>query len=182
MRNTSEVGASGNGQQWWWIPAESGQAQLFSRNYGNDINSYAASRDGALPRWLSWTHPTRGTPVAGVVMLCGIGLVAGIGLGLLMTPITTFAFFGTMDAILVLLIYVLVNISCILFFARKRRQRFNLLRHGIIPSLGLLITVGIVAAAVASPGPEPLSYIPIIVAVWLALGLLLLLVTRGKLG
>lgn len=143
---------------------------------------YAASRDGALPRWLSWTHPTRGTPVAGVVMLCGIGLVAGIGLGLLMTPITAFAFFGTMDAILVLLIYVLVNISCILFFARKRRQRFNLLRHGIIPSLGLLITVGIVAAAVASPGPEPLSYIPIIVAVWLALGLLLLLVTRGKLG
>jgi hypothetical protein len=35
---------------------------------------------------------------------------------------------------------------------------------------------------VASPGPAPLSYIPVIVAVWLALGLLLLLLTRGKLA
>ena len=81
-----------------------------------------------------------------------------------------------------LLIYVLVNIACILFFVRKRRAKFNLLRHGVIPVLGLLITVGIVGAAVASPGPAPLSYIPVIVAVWLALGLLLLLLTRGKLA
>lgn len=143
---------------------------------------YAASRDGALPRWLSWTHPTRGTPVAGVVLLCGIGLVAGLGLGLAMTPITAFGFFGTMDAILVLLIYVLVNIACIFFFLRKRREKFNPVRHAVIPALGLLITIGIVAAAVASPGQAPLSYIPIIVAVWLALGLLLLLITRGKLA
>jgi amino acid transporter len=143
---------------------------------------YAASREGALPRWLSWTHPTRGTPVAGVVMLCGIGLVAGLSLGLLMTPITAFGFFGTMDAILVLLIYAMVNVACLLFFARKRRAHFNALRHGVIPVLGLLITVGIVIAAVASPGPAPLSYIPIIVASWLALGLILLLVSRGKLA
>lgn len=143
---------------------------------------FAASRDGALPRWLSWTHPTRGTPVAGVVLLCGIGLVAGLGLGLAMTPITAFGFFGTMDAILVLLIYVLVNLACIFFFLRKRREKFNPVRHAVIPSVGLLITVGIVAAAVASPGQAPLSYIPIIVAAWLALGLLLLLITRGKLA
>jgi amino acid transporter len=143
---------------------------------------YAASREGALPRWLSWTHPTRGTPVAGVVMLCGIGLVAGLSLGLLMTPITAFGFFGTMDAILVLLIYAMVNVACLLFFARKRRAHFNALRHGVIPVLGLLITVGIVIAAVASPGPAPLSYIPVIVASWLALGLILLLVSRGKLA
>lgn len=143
---------------------------------------FAASRDGALPRWLAWTHPSRGTPVAGVAMLCGIGLVAGLGLGLLMTPITAFAFFGTMDAILVLLIYVLVNIACIFFFVRKRRATFNPLRHAIIPALGLLVTLGIVAAAVASPGPAPLSFIPVIVAAWLALGVILLLVTRGKLA
>jgi amino acid transporter len=143
---------------------------------------FAASRDGALPRWLAWTHPSRGTPVAGVAMLCGIGLVAGLGLGLLMTPITAFAFFGTMDAILVLLIYMLVNIACIFFFVRKRRATFNPLRHAIIPALGLLVTLGIVAAAVASPGPAPLSFIPVIVAAWLALGVILLLVTRGKLA
>jgi amino acid transporter len=143
---------------------------------------FAASREGALPRWLAWTHPTRGTPVAGVAMLCSIGLVTGLTLGLFLSPFDAFAFLGTIDAILVLLIYVLVNIACILFFARKRRAQFSLLRHGIIPALGLLITAGIVAAAMASPSTGALSYIPIIVAVWLALGLILLLVTRGKLA
>jgi Tol biopolymer transport system component len=54
--HTSEVGASGNGQQWWWIPTEGGEERLFSRNYGNGINSYAASPDGALIAYGSRAH------------------------------------------------------------------------------------------------------------------------------
>jgi WD40 repeat protein len=54
--HTNEVGASGNGQQWWWIPAEGGEAQLFSRNYGNGINGYAASPDGTLIAYSSRAH------------------------------------------------------------------------------------------------------------------------------
>lgn len=142
---------------------------------------FAASRDGALPPWLSWTHPTRNTPAAGVALLCALGLILGIGLGALVTPLTAFGFFGTLDAILVLLIYVLVSAACMLFFWRKRRAQFGVLRHGLVPALGLLITAGIVAAACASPGPAPLAYIPFIVAGWVVLGLVLLLVTRGRL-
>lgn len=143
---------------------------------------FAASRDGALPRWLGWAHPVRGTPVGGVALLCGIGVICGISLGALFTPIIAFGFFGTLDAILVLLIYVLVNVACVRFFWRKRRAQFHPIRHALFPVLGLLITAGIAGAAIASPGPAPLSYIPIIVAVWLVIGLGLLLVTRGQLA
>ncbi len=139
---------------------------------------FAVGRDGTLPRWLARTHAARQTPIAGVAALCVIGLVAGLGLGFLLTPIKAFAFLGTLDAILVLLIYILVNVACIGFFWRKRRARFNPVRHGLIPALGLLITVGIVAAAVVSPGPAPLSAIPLVVWVWLALGLLVLFIAR----
>jgi amino acid transporter len=139
---------------------------------------FAVGRDGTLPRWLARTHAARQTPIAGVAALCIIGLVAGLGLGFLLTPIKAFAFLGTLDAILVLLIYILVNMACIGFFWRKRRARFNPVRHGLIPALGLLITVGIVAAAVVSPGPAPLSAIPLVVWVWLALGLLVLFIAR----
>jgi amino acid transporter len=142
---------------------------------------FAASRDGALPRWLAFTHPTRGTPIAGVAALCGIGVVCGLGLGTLLTPITAFGFFGTLDAILVLLIYVLVNIACVVFFWRKRRARFSVLRHGLFPIAGLLVTAGIVAAAVASPGNGALAYIPLVVAVWVAIGLILLVVLGRQL-
>jgi amino acid transporter len=143
---------------------------------------FAASRDGALPPWLSWTHPVRHTPAAGVALLCILGLVLGISLGALFTPIVAFGFFGTIDAIFVLLIYVLVSAACIRFFWRKRRAQFSILRHGVVPALGFLITAAIVAAASASPGPAPLAYIPLVVAGWVVLGLIILLVTRGKLA
>lgn len=38
--HTGEVGASGNGLQWWWLPAGGGEAQLFSQGYGNGVSGY----------------------------------------------------------------------------------------------------------------------------------------------
>lgn len=143
---------------------------------------FAASRDGALPRWLAWTHPTRQTPAAAVAALCIVGLVPGIALGLLMSPIDAFGFFGFLDAFLVLLIYALVSLACLRFFWRQRRAHFKLLRHGIVPVLGILISLGIVAATAAQPGPAPLSYVPIIGGIWVLVGILVLLITRGKLA
>ncbi len=143
---------------------------------------YAVGRDGTMPRWLAWTHPVRQTPVAGVAALCAIGAVCGLGLGALLNPLGAFSFLAVLDAILVLLIYVLVNVACIGFFWRKRRARFHFLRHGLIPVLGLLLTLAIVVAAAASPGPGALSYVPLVVAGWLVVGLVLLIATRGKLS
>ncbi|KPV52870.1 hypothetical protein SE17_12910, partial [Kouleothrix aurantiaca] len=53
--HTTEVGASGNGLQWWAIPASGGDAQLFSESYGNGVNDFQFSPDGAQ---LSVTHDT----------------------------------------------------------------------------------------------------------------------------
>lgn len=143
---------------------------------------FAASRDGALPRWLAWTHPRRQTPAAAVAALCLIGLVPGIALGLLMQPINAFGFFGFLDAFLVLLIYALVSLACMRFFWRQRRAQFNVFRHGVVPVFGLLIALGIVGATAAQPGAAPLSYVPIIGGAWVALGIVMLLVTKGKLA
>jgi len=143
---------------------------------------YTAGREGALPRMLGWVHPRRGTPAAAVALLCGLGLVSGIVLGLAFTPIGAFGFLGTLDALFVLLIYLLVNIACIRFFWRKRRAQFSVIRNGAMPALGILITGGIVVAAGASPGPAPLAYIPAILGIWLALGIVLMLTIGRKLA
>ena len=143
---------------------------------------YTAGREGALPHALAWVHPRRGTPAAAVALLCGLGLVSGIALGEAFTPIGAFGFLGTLDAVFVLLIYFLVNIACILFFWRKRRAQFSPFRHGVLPALGILITGGIVAAAVASPGQAPLAYIPAIVGIWLLFGVGLVLALGGRLA
>jgi amino acid transporter len=143
---------------------------------------FAAARDGALPGWLATTHSSRFTPVGGITALSVIGLVLGLGLGVWLAPKDAFSFTAQLDAILVLLIYVLVSVACVVFFWRKRRAHFSILRNGLFPLLALLVTAAIVVAFVTSPGPGALGYIPAIAGGWLVLGIILLVVTRGKLA
>lgn len=137
---------------------------------------FAVGRDGAAPRWIAWTHPTRHTPMGAIILLCGIGIVAGIGLGVAFTPVGAFAFLGTLDAILVLLIYALVTVACVRFFRRQRRSQFRIVRHAVVPTLAGLLIAAICAAAIASPGQPPLSAIPALVGIWLALGIVVALI------
>ncbi len=141
---------------------------------------YAVGRDGLLPRWTAWTHPTRQTPGKSIALLCGFGLVCGLPLGVAFTPIDAYGFLGTLDAFLILLIYALVSVSCILFFRRKRREHFSLLRHGILPGVAGLLALGIFVAAVTAPNLAPLSYVPFVLGVWLIAGVCVLVAMRGK--
>ncbi len=135
---------------------------------------YTLARDGVFPRPLGWTHPTRGTPGGAIALLCGLGLVIGLALNVVMTPIIAFGFLATLDALFVLLIYVLVSIACIRFFWTKRREQFSVVRHAVIPALGTLVTGGIAALALVSGGAGPLQFVPVVVGAWLLLGIALL--------
>ncbi|HEX8728907.1 MAG TPA: APC family permease [Ktedonobacterales bacterium] len=143
---------------------------------------FTLARDGMFPKPLGWAHPTRGTPGGAISLLCGLGLIIGLALNFLMAPIIAFGFLATLDALFVLLIYVLVSVSCIRFFWTKRRAQFSMLRHGVVPALGALITGGIAILALIPQGPAPLSYVPIVVGAWVALGVILLAALRGKLN
>jgi amino acid transporter len=144
---------------------------------------YTLGRDGLMPPPINWAHPTRGTPGGAIAFLCGLGLVSGLALGFTMTPFGAFNFLATLDALFVLLIYVLVSVACVRFFLHKRRERFNVARHAVIPVLGTLVAGGIALLALLQPGPDPLSYIPFVVGGWLALGAVVTLVMwkRGQL-
>jgi amino acid transporter len=135
---------------------------------------YTVGRDGLLPHWIAWMHPQRHTPVGGIATLCVIGLVSGLALGFVLTPIVAFGFLGTLDALFVILIYALVNFACFRYFWTRHRERFNLLLHGIFPLLSTLIVLAIFLAALLSPGPAPLNLIPAIIGIWLVLGAILL--------
>jgi len=143
---------------------------------------YTVGRDGLLPRWTAWLHPVRRTPVGSITGLCIFGLVVGLLLGFIMTPIGAFGFLGTLDALFVLIIYALVCIASIRFFWRKRRAQFNIFRHGVVPVLGTLLILTIFVFLVIAPAPPPLNLIPFILAVWVLLGVGLLFVLRRKLA
>lgn len=143
---------------------------------------YTVGRDGLLPRWAAWLHPTRQTPVGAIAFLCGFGLVAGLTLGFVMTPIGAFGFLGTLDALFVLLIYAFVSIASIRFFWRKRRTHFSIFRHGIVPALGTLFIVGIFALLLIAPASPPFNLIPFILGAWIMLGIIVVFVLRNKIA
>lgn len=143
---------------------------------------YTVGRDGLLPRWTTRLHATRQTPIGAITALCLFGLVSGIALGLALTPIDAFGFLGVLDALFVLLIYLLVNTACVRFFRRQRRASFRLLQHGIFPALSTLLIGGIFLALFISPGDAPLSYIPFILGGWIVVGLCILFAVRRKIS
>lgn len=144
--------------------------------------AYKVGRDGLLPRWIAWLHPTRLNPVAAIAAICGFGLVLGLVMGFTMGPLTAFGFWGTLDALFVMIVYALVCIASIIFFWRKRRAQFNVLRHFISPVLGTIMIGAVFVFLLISPAPPPLNVIPFVLLAWVVLGVAMLFVLRRKLS
>jgi hypothetical protein len=66
--HTSEVGASGNGQQWWYIPAGGGEQHLYSENYGNGVTEYEISPSGSMVAYSSRAHLSACATVGDLVL------------------------------------------------------------------------------------------------------------------
>jgi amino acid transporter len=143
---------------------------------------YTVGRDKILPRWTAWLHPQRQTPIGSITALCLFGLIIGWPLGFIMTPIGAFGFLGMLDALFVMVVYVLVCLASIVFFWRKRRARFNIILHGIVPMLALLLMATIFVLLMTFPESPPLNLIPYIVLSWLGLGVVLILGLSNKLS
>src|SRR5207244_2405740 len=83
-------------------------------------------------------------------------------LGFQYDPFTAFAILGTVITLVVVAIYILINVCCIAYYARFRRDEFNILLHLIVPLLGIAVFVpallpaaGIKVFSFFSPLPTP---------------------------
>jgi len=156
-------------------------ASLAIINSGARI-TYKVGRDGLLPGWVAWLHPLRLNPIAAIITLCSIGLISGLILGFTMTPLVAFGFLGTLDALFVMIVYALVCIASIVFFLRKRRAQFNILRHLISPVIGTIMIAVVFVFLLIAPAPPPLNTIPFVVLAWIVLGIVMLYVLRRRLA
>jgi hypothetical protein len=90
---------------------------------------------------------------------------------------------GTVATIIVVSIYILTNLSNLVFYLRERRDEFNLLWNGIVPVVGSLIFLPALIAAFgidfAGLGILPLSapsnLAPLIIGIWMIAGIALLI-------
>src|SRR6266513_2205931 len=145
---------------------------------------YALARIGLLPRVLARIHPRFKTPywavnvqaLGGIILAVALGTIAG-------GPLPAFALLGTMAGIIVVVIYILTNLSNLVYYLREQRGEFNIVWNGIVPIVGSLIFLPALAAALgidfANLGIVPLSapanLAPLIIGVWMVVGIALLI-------
>jgi hypothetical protein len=70
MKNgEAQLGASGNGQQWWWIPVAGGEPQPWTEQGGNGISDYTASKESQRFAYHEGAHSSAcvSVPMLGVV-------------------------------------------------------------------------------------------------------------------
>ncbi|HUD77136.1 MAG TPA: APC family permease [Streptosporangiaceae bacterium] len=145
---------------------------------------FAMSRIGVLPAPLSRTSPGRRSPTVGVIVQLVITLAIGLPIGLHFGPTTAFVFLATILTGIMIAIYMIFNLSCLMYYARRARPEFNWLLHGVIPVLGIVaflpawftaMGIGGSVLKFVAPLPYPLSEAGLAITIWYVIGIIALI-------
>lgn len=150
--------------------------------------SCGARRIRLLPAAFERTSPRYESPVLGIVVQTLATVVIALPLALGYGPVIAFELLATILTAVMLCIYIVINISTIGYYLRKARDEFNLLLHLVLPAIGAVILIPVLAAAVGvgssvlkfvSPLPYPISYAGLVVGIWFLIGLFYLAAGRA---
>lgn len=135
---------------------------------------------------------TRGSPMVALVTQLVVTVGVSLWLGFQYDPYTGFLLTATILVDIFAPMYVLLNIACIAYFWRYRREEFSWLLHGLLPVLGALAFIPAFFAGAGITGvpglgfitafPKPLSYAGPAAGIWMAIGvvyLVFLLISRS---
>src|SRR5689334_4546425 len=130
---------------------------------------FNAGREGLLPRWLGKVHPTRRTPVNAIfafIVIASLIILVWALLHLIggdsgsMNALNFFVESSTMGTILVLVVYFLSNLALPFYYRKYRPQEFNIVKHAVLPVLGL-IAIGVPVYYLVKPGQAaPYDWFP----------------------
>jgi amino acid transporter len=133
---------------------------------------YAMGRIGSLPRWFGALHAGRRVPNNAIFVLIGGSFAISVITSLIFGgPEQGFAFTISLGAIFAILLYISACISVPFLYLRQLRSEFSVVKHLLVPLIGVLIFIGPLVATIYPVPPYPLKIIPYIDVVWLLLGL-----------
>jgi len=156
---------------------------------------FSMARGGLLPRFFAAIHPTHRTPVNAVHFQVLLAIVVAVGGGLYLAndpyeglgPINIYVFIGTMLGLLFAGMYMAVNVAVIGFYLRERRDEFNVIKHLLIPVLGVLAMIPAMMSVIGGltipffditldPYANALRFTAPIVGAWMAIGIVIFVV------
>jgi amino acid transporter len=150
---------------------------------------YAMGRIDLLPTVFARTDRRHESPVTGIVAQTLLTLVIALPLGLHYGPATAFQLLATVLSAVMIGIYIVINISVIGYYTRRQRAEFNWVAHVVLPVIGTVVLLPVLAAAVGvgaswlkfvSPLPYPISQAGLAVGIWFAIGVLYLVYLAAR--
>jgi amino acid transporter len=137
---------------------------------------YAMGRIRLLPAALGRVDEKTRAPRNAIWLQLVFTLVVTFWLALQYNPSTAIGILGALEGMIAMIIFIVINLSCIGFYV-KRREEFNPLIHLVAPLIGVAFFVpafftvaGITVFKFVSPLPAPISYARTAVLIWLGLG------------
>ena len=119
-----------------------------------------------LPSWMAKIYARRNTPWASFVVFFGVSLVIVYLFGWTVDPVTFFGNVATLGAIPISLVYLVSNLALPVYYRKYHPDQFSLVRHLVLPILGVL-AIGFPLWGLVQPGqPAPANLFP-----WISLGI-----------
>lgn len=113
---------------------------IANANAGVNVASrtgYALGRVGALPYWFARVSLKNRSPYVAVLATGALTLLISLVLGAKYGPTNAFGIVGSSLVIMLVSLYILVDVACIGYFVRRRREDFSPISHALIPVLGV---------------------------------------------
>jgi amino acid transporter len=125
---------------WFFVFLAIVNSTIANANAGVNVASrtgYAMGRIGALPYWFARVSLKNRSPYVAIVVTGALTLAISLALGAKYNPTNAFGIVGSALVIMLVSVYIMVDIACIGYFLRRRRQHFNPISHILIPVLGI---------------------------------------------
>ena len=95
-------------------------------------------RDGTLPGWFGRLHPKFQVPWNAQHLVLIVALAVAVIWGRWLGLYLSYEWWGSSLVFFAMVTNIFVNIGCTVFFYRFRQNQFNWLKHGFVPSIGIV--------------------------------------------
>jgi amino acid transporter len=142
---------------------------------------YKQGQIGAFPRVLGRVHPTYRTPTVAIGFQFALNLFTGLILGFIWGPDLIFFFLTGLTLVLgVIFVYTLANVGVFFFYRREYPSEFSWLSHLLVPVAATAALAYLLVKSFQPFPPAPYKWAPLIVGLWLILGVVILYVNRVR--
>jgi amino acid transporter len=148
---------------------------------------FAMGREGVLPKALARTHPRFKTPVNATITVAVLGTGMALLIGYPLSdstfgqPFSNYYFWATMGTLAIIVVYVMLCVGGIAFFAKTRdTRRWNPFAHVLVPLVGVVVFGAALYGSIHPTPPGILKWTPYVGLVWLVIGVAVVLWLRAR--